>query len=157
MELSRISFTINGKQCYLPGTYSEEMRSIIMDWATYNAERISPLICTVEQHYHNKLISFSFKDFCFWYKIRQQKTVFVPDIWYSGDLGWVEVHGHYGQTMTFGDVTVQVSEVKEGHGVFKATPIPPGSYDGFTVIMTKVSSDESFKFDASSVANLKDL
>lgn len=157
MKRSRISFTINGKQCYLPGTYSEEMRSIIIDWATHYKERVSPLIDTVGQHYHNKIIQFSFQEFCFWYKTREQKKVFIPDIWYAGDLGWIEVHGQYGQTLTFGDVTVQVSEVKEGHGVFKATHIPPGNYDGFTVIMMKIPSDESFKSDTSSVANLQDL
>lgn len=141
----------------MPGTYSKKMRSIVMSWGQNIAERTTPPIDTVEQHYHNKIISFSFKEFCFWFKTRQQQTVFVPDIWYAGDVGWVEVHGQYGQTLTFGDVTVQVSKVKEGHGVFKATPIPPGNYDGFTVFMTKVSSDESFRSDASSVANLKDL
>lgn len=147
---TRVSITIDGKQFYAPGMYDQENRLIVEDWASHAAQGTTPAVKEVKQRYYKKMKLFTYTEFSLWYSIRQHKTVFVPSVWITGDPGWVEVHGAYGPSITFGSVKVPVSDVKEGHGIFNATRIPPGEYKGFTVLPARVSSDESMDSSLSS-------
>lgn len=147
---TRVSIMIDGKQFYAPGMYDQENRLIVEDWASHAAQGTTPAVKEVKQRYYKKLKLFTYTEFSLWYSIRQHKTVFVPPVWITGDPGWVEVHGAYGPSITFGNVKAPVSDVKEGHGIFNATRIPPGEYKGFTVLPARVSSDESMDSSLSS-------
>tara|TARA_Y100000591_G_scaffold168051_1_gene144976 strand:- start:27 stop:404 length:378 start_codon:yes stop_codon:yes gene_type:complete len=105
-----------------------------MAWVACLDAGTQPEVTVVTQVYFSKSKQFSYRDFRIWYDLKQKKTTFVPSVWYCGHKGWVEIHGVYGKTITFGSVTVSVSTVCEGHGIFKADNIQPGEYGEFTVL-----------------------
>ena len=135
---------------YIPGKFREEDKMRMRGWVSCAKQNSLPGQCEVDQLVRNQVCVYTFDVFKDWFYKRFGHEPFdhepfdhgldddttkryVPDVWIQGDHGWIMQFGPKVETIAFGGTTVQVSQVKEGHGIFFAGNIPEGSYENFTV------------------------
>ena len=143
-EFVRVSFYHAQKQHYVPGKFKHDDRHIVHQWVKCVKEMRSPATVQVVQQigHHNRIVAYTFEEFRTWWDKRfgvslavaSGKITYDPDVWIQGDSGWIAQYGPKVETLTFGNVEVLVSRIKEGHGIFFAGNIPAGSYENFTVV-----------------------
>lgn len=143
-EFVRVSFYHAQKQHYVPGKFKHNDRHIVNEWVKCVKEMRSPAVVQVDQQigHHNRIVAYTFEEFRTWWDKRfgvslavaSGKITYDPDVWIQGDSGWIAQYGPKVETLTFGNVEVLVSRIKEGHGIFFAGNIPAGSYENFTVV-----------------------